>query len=438
MIGLGLSAAQLKQYSTALRSSHAVRVRVSLMDGDENHAAEFATTSGDDRCPISVIGGQVDIDTTAGASASIRKLTLSLVDPKRKLAVGLNTPGDYAVWANTFLRVERGDFVRGLDGSRGAGGYVYCPVFTGPILTFERKWPEVTITATGKEYLAQAPYGVPTSITIKKGTNVRTAIVTLMTALGESNFALTRTTQTIGGTDVVVPAFAAIWPVCLKFAALAGLQLFYDGSGALRMEPRNKTNTVWAFNANPSTGMLLSAPDVVYDFTGGQALGGQVSAGSGAFANYVDVTGRAPTKTVPQPHAVATAAASNDLSPQALARHGKPRYAIIAQSNSTMSSQADAQSTADKIFDAAIELATTATFDAMPVPHLEEYDWVTVESGDGDLLSVQMNKWSIPLGADAMTVGALRQMAYTKGLRAPRVARKRYPTRKAKSTKGHP
>lgn len=431
MIGLGLSNSQLALYSTALRNDHTVSCRVSILDGSENHKAAFTTNPGDDSCPIAVLGGQVDIDTTSASSSPIRKLTLTLLDPKRKLAVGLNTPGDYAVWANTFLRIERGDYVHGI-------GYVWCPVFTGPIQTFERVWPEVTITAVGKEYLAQAPFGILTSQTIKRGTNVRTAIQNLLTPLGETNFAMARTTATIGGTDVVLPAFHPAWPLCQRFAALAGLQLFYDGMGALRLEARDKTNAVWKFDMS-ATGMLLSAPDVTYDFTGGQPLGGQISAGSGAFANYVDVVGKAPSKNlVAQPHAAETVAANNDLSPQALGRNGKPRYAIISQSNTALVSQSAAATLAAQILKNSLEVGASAKFDCMPVPHLEEYDWVTVETNEGDLLPVQMNKWSIPLTADAMSVNALRQMAYTQSMRPKRVARKRYVAHTThKSTKGH-
>lgn len=411
-----LTGDDLAKYEAALLVDHTVSVRVSLYSQNEDFDVQLLGTKSD----ISFLGGQVDIDTTTGGTtgqAPWRKLSLSLLDQRNLLHVAeFDSPADYAIWADTFIHVERGDWVSDF------GDFAWCPCFFGPVTKFSRSGAEVDIEAQGKELLSLAPYVLMRSITITRGRKITGAIQDLLEPMGEAsgNFSLGGSSAKVK-TKQQVPRLQSAWIEVRKLAKQVGAAnvLWYDGLGQLRMESKPKpkaANAMWAFKAG-DLGDLLTVPDESYDFT--------------AFANYSEVTGAAPTKKVPQPHAAIAISADEGLSPQKLSRNGKDRYAVISATNTTVKTQAEAASQAKEALEQVDDFGQDAQFDCLPIPHLEEKDWVTVQTSNGKDLLIQMNKWTIPLDGSQMTVGVHRQGQWTSKLKPKRVPRVRYkkPTR---------
>jgi hypothetical protein len=159
---------------------------------------------------------------------------------------------------------------------------------------------------------------------------------------------------------------------------------------------------------------------------------------TGGFINTVVVFG--PKPHGPKKHRVrGVATLKGSLSPQALTRHGVPFHAVqhedkdfqvttrkkgkkgkvhkVTHEMPHVKANKQAQRIADRIL---LEHATTQTdlsFDAMPLPMLEEYDMVAVTDDAFGMTKMRMRTWSLPIeGGDAggsdgspMSVGSIRR-----------------------------
>lgn len=394
--GSKLNETQLRAYETGLSLSRYVAVRVELLDANERVQAELTTG------PVAgITGGQVDVDTTDDSGAD-RRATLSVLDPDRKLTLD-PTPSDYGVFAGTFLRVQRGDWVDAL------GGYVWCPVFTGPVASFTRDHPEVAITGVGKEALALDPYVTLSAITIPRGTLVTDAIKRVMHSTGEARFRFP-VLHTRLGHRLSVPRLSQPWRVAQKLAGTADRHLFYDGRGLLRMR-RLPVHPVYTFRPGDRS-ILLTEPALSYDFT--------------QFRNTVDLTGGKPAKHKTRLHVLETVARSHPLSPGALARNGVPVYAVTVIDDEQILRRARAEEIARSNLRGSLTVATDptgSTFDTLPVPHLEPRDVVRVYTDHG-YISVRLRMWTIPLTSDSMPVGIHRVMRWRTRYRHTRRGRR--------------
>lgn len=393
--GSKLNETQLRAYERGLGLSRFVSVRVELLDSDEHVQAELTTG------PVAgLTGGQVDIDTT-GEEAD-RRLSMSILDPDRKLTLD-PTPSDYGVFAGSFVRVSRGDWVAEL------GGYVWCPVFCGPVATFTRDHPEVAITGAGKEALGLDPYVTLTAITIPRGTLVTDAIKRIMHHTGERRYAFPNLRTRLAH-RLSVPRLSQPWRVAQKLAGTADRHLFYDGRGILRMRARS-TSPVFTFRPGDRS-ILLTEPSLSYDFT--------------QFRNTVDLTGGKPAKHKTRLHVLQTVARSHPLSPGALARNGVPIYAVTVIDDEQILRRARGVTIARNSLAGSLGVATDptgSTFDALPVPHLEPGDVVQVATDHG-YIALRMRMWTIPLTADSMPVGIHRVMRWRTRYRHTRRGRR--------------
>ena len=400
MIKLNLSASELAAYHRALKYSRSVRCQVTLHNRNEEAIASLTL-------PESwVLGGQVDVDVSTFPR---RQLDLSVLDPKRKLVLQADAPSELSIFASTFVSVEREDWVEEL------GGYVSCPVFWGPVTRFARNHPEITIEAGGKEMLALAPYLLLAGHNLNKGLKVTTGIKRVLDAVGETRYQMPSVSKTLTH-KMTIPRWSEPWLIAEKLARVADRKIFYDGRGKVRLEARNK-NSVWSFLPGEES-MLLDVPDVSYEFT--------------AFRNYVDGTGGIPRKGKTKAHAISTLKASHPLSPAALARNGVPRYAVEAFEESQVLRTAVMQEMTDLRLKRLAELGIDAQFVALPVPDLEEWDWITTQGTEGNV-TVQMKRWTIPLGSDSMPVGQNRVQRWKMNIKhRRRSASQPWPGRKRK------
>jgi hypothetical protein len=392
--GAKVNETQLRAYEAALGRSRYMSVRVELLDHDERVQAELASG------PLGVTGGQVDIDTTSDGPT--RTLSLSILDPDRKLNLD-PTPTDYGIFAGSFVRVSRGDWVDAL------GDYVWCPVFCGVVSSFTRDHPEVQITGIGKEALGLDPYVTLSTITIPRGTKVTEAIHRVMAGTGERRYRFPAIHTRIGH-GKSVPRLSQPWRVAQKLAGTADRQLYYDGRGLLVMR-RRPLHPAYTYLPGERS-VLLTAPALTYDFT--------------TFRNTVDVTGGVPAHHKGKLHVMTTVAKGNPLSPGALARNGVPIYAVVVVDDEQILRRARAEQIGRSNLAGALTVATDpsgSTFDGLPIPHLEEGDIVRVHTEDG-YITLRMRVWTIPLTADSMPVGIKRVARWRVRYRHTRRGRK--------------
>ena len=377
---LGLSSTDLATYVAAWSASYVmdVQVRVLTLSGDLVSTIKPALDS-----------GQVNLDTTADVS---RSATLSWLDPTGTLQFEPDSPADGAVYFDNMVQLVVRIYVPALART------VSCPVFTGPLTKFDRTGDEVSVEAQGKEALARR--GVPT-MTLRKGHNAVSAIRKIMTErVGEDTFGLpggvTRRLPKdvhVGWEDNVQP-----WGVCRTIASSLGMQLFYDGAGVLRLRK------------------LPDAP--VYTFKDGK--GGNVTAPvtvsheRDSIINQVVVIGHKPANHTAQ----ATLDAWHPASPKSLARNGVWTYLRETITDDKINSKSAAQSRANARLAEVARMQFGSTFNALPVPFLDELDLVRI-STEQYVSSERLRQFSFPLTSGDMTVG------YTDSVSVPRNTKRR-------------
>lgn len=376
MLRMGLSAADLRTYNHALLRPHERRI-----------TAEIQTLNGSllRSLSLQVLDGQVDVDTTAEIS---RVLDLTFIDPSRSLQFEPDNPGGAPLHRSRRIHVGYSIRVPELE------QWVTCPVFTGPIWDFKRQGAEVSITAHGMERQALGNQWHPR--TFAKKTKKTRALKAIAADVGYTRVNIPDLNRTFPG-RFTVARMDQQWPKMRRVAQSLDRHLFFDGSGVLwaRAYPNRP---VFTFDE-----ALLSEPFVLRDVEG--------------LRNIVEVVGAKPKGAKHRVHAVAALPPSNDLSPESLgidAAH--PLYLAERVENGHLKTKADCFAHARRIRDDRVRVTTQLGWDSVPIPHLDEMDWVQVVGSDGTFMA-RMQKWSIPLGGSMaggtegppMTVGYHRR-----------------------------
>lgn len=189
------------------------------------------------------------------------------------------------------------------------------------------------------------------------------------------------------------PAKAAekgVWPYLKEVADSINMYLFYDGRGFLTMRPDRVNRIVHTFRGDDDTGDVLTTPHIGIDMSG--------------IRNMVEVYGQDK-----QGHDVLKArvrlARHHPLSPENLGRHGHPRVLLeqIKLDNTKLTLE-KAHNIAESHLRRMSAEALTVSFDALPVPHLEERDTCRVIAAGIDQ-EFSLNNFSLPLGPASMSVG---------------------------------
>lgn len=370
---MGLTATEFAAYLDTLRSSHTKSIRVTVLDLD-----------GDVRASITprVLDGQVVVDTGGDVT---RKLTMSFLDPRHTLNFDSDSPDDGALFADRMLQVEYTVYVPALD------RHVSCPVFTGVITSLQRNGGVVDVEAEGKERLALGAAWRP--YTVKKGTKKVEAIRSILDErAGETLFALPTLATRLPKT-VSLGRMAQPWKIARRIASSMDRQLFYRGNGVcmLRRYPGTPLHT------------FKVGTDVLGDVA--------VSYSMGDFVNVVEVIGGKPKGAKKRVRGIAVAPTSHPLSPARLGRNGVPRRLVLRVENDHIRSHAEANRKAKRILEDRLRQTVEVTFDALPMPHLEEGDLVRVQTPDS-VVAFRLRQFSIPLTTDGdpvMSVGYLKR-----------------------------
>jgi hypothetical protein len=375
VIPLGLSAAQMRAFAADLADHHQIRVRAQVQTLAGAYSADLT-----DR----LLDGQVNVDLQAPIT---RSLTMTLLDEDRALPFDADSPSDSALFVDRMIRVWYGVYGPALAAI--GSGWVDVPVFTGPISKPDRSGDTVTVEAQGKESLAMGACWQP--MTLLKGTPKTSAIHSLMVArAGETRFSLpppgTRLPATIslGREDIV-------WTAATSISRSQNAQLFYDGPGTCRLR-------TW-----PAVS--------IYSFTGPLVLSPLKITYGTPSCNIVWVKGGVPKGARMPISYVAVAPANHPLSPQRLGRAGVPRYLLQTIKDDSIRSVAEAKPRGDQALAVGLAQSVDATFDAMPVPHLDPGDRVYAATDEG-AVTFTLSKFSLPLTAgQPMSVGYNRKVS---------------------------
>src|SRR5881397_1996445 len=136
MQSLGLNGADLAAYGDALAADHTLSIELRVL----NLSNGIITTIR----PVAD-SGQVNIDADADVT---RSATLTFLDESRALQFDSDSPADGAVYFDNMIQIRHRIVIPA------TGARVSCPVFTGPIVKFDRTANEVSIEMQGKEALA--------------------------------------------------------------------------------------------------------------------------------------------------------------------------------------------------------------------------------------------------------------------------------------------
>lgn len=367
MIGLGLTTAEQAAFHAALAGDHAVDVRVSTLTLDHDLIGTVSR---------SVVGGQVDIDTTQPVD---RSCSVSVRDPGNALGLRSNDAWAVDLYADRLLRIEYGVNAEGL------GRWVWVPIFTGRISTSEWSGDVLTITGHGKESRGLRP----NSINAKwpKGTRKTDIIRGMLAAMGEGHMEI----PTLPDRSTVLASVGprdGLWDRAQGWVRSLGMRLVYDGRGVAVLRPL-QLPLAWTFRDGDG-GTLLSQPRRLSDTT--------------RIRNLVVVTGGAPEGSKTPVTAVAYAPSSHPLSAVRLQSAGVPDHIREDIEDSAITSKAVAQKVANAKLSELLQGSLDVSFDAAVIPHLEPWDPYRVTLG-GKSWDAQIQRASIPLVGARMTVG---------------------------------
>lgn len=369
MYPLSLSTAERLLYERGLCDVHSMRVRVRVLDMDQNFLGESTSR---------VLSGQVDFDANADVT---RSCNLTILDSDHMLNLDSSSVFGGSLFLDRMVQIWYGVYSRHLP------KWVDVPIFTGPITEMSRDGDVVNLTGKGKESLLMDP--ASTHRTWRAGSYKTTVLRELLGMFGEAYMDIphqtTKTTKNLTVAPSTIP-----WDYIQSVARSWGSgRIVYDGAGVARfIGPDNRSR--WSFKTGDG-GTILSKPKLQYDVSKAK--------------NLVVVLGATPSKGGKQISGLAHAPQTHPLSSSNLGRNGVRRYLREDISDSSITTAAAAVKLAEETLQDRLAGGTQLDFTAIPVPHLEPYDYVTVNSGTWSTSST-MTAFTLPLTADGvMTVG---------------------------------
>lgn len=379
MIRVGTNAVQ-RALEAQLLVAHRIRVNVAVHNRDEQVIKSLPAAL--------VVSGAVQVDATADVTHALQ---LELLDPAHKMQFDNDSPAAGALFADNFISVEYGVWVDALE------DWVDVPVFWGPLTKFTRSGPVCIIEAQGKETLALDPHFVTRNYTLNKGKTVAAAIRDVMDRLGENRYSLSAVLGQLHRGRGVAEGEAP-WQVLvggstdgngkpkpsLMQRARGNMYLFYNGAGRLTAKKRDARPT-WSFDHRS----VITRPTFEFDILTAR--------------NHAEVKGGKRKHGTGHYRGTATLGATHPLNPSRLGRNSKPRLMTIFREAENLKSDAACRRKAEALLAGGETVA--ASFDSLPVPHLEPFDKCRLEM-DGYDIVFTVKQFTIPLTSDAaMSIG---------------------------------
>jgi hypothetical protein len=383
VVNLGLSNCESQNaLVAAFARPHSIRRTVRILDLNHNLIKDVSNT---------FLEGQVNIDQYGDPVT--RSATVSLFDPKHEIGFDQDNPAKGVVSPKYLLQLHRGIYVNPYV------GWVDIPVGVLLITKPTRSGDILTLEAQGKEKMARRK---PAKQLLLPASMLKTtAITTIMHTIGETRFRL-EPSKSVLGKPFVVDLETTPWAACYKIAKSMNRQLFYDAEGyvLLRTKPRSPVFTFRYGNY----GTVLSDPDFSYT--------------DGEFYNEVHATGGTPKgKNAP----IIKVARVDKSHPLYTTRDGIFMPSIYEVTNDKLTTPEQVQELADDTLAQVILDSQTASWESLPVWHLDQGDPVRLtdaldDHGNGASYSetVTIRTMSIPLTLGTQSNGHLRRVSRSK------------------------
>lgn len=401
----------LDDYLDTLRSSHLIRVRLDVLDSDDELIARY------DENDLPILEGQVDVDMDAAVS---RQLRLVLANTSESSTDA--TDPRSALNASRQVRVMYGVYVRFQDGT---SDWVEFPVFTGPVTRVQRDSETVNVEAQSKEAYMLPPNRLQRSVvpddettrtvsnqdgervvTIEADSKITTyyagdLIKRIAKRHGERKFAVPRTDRKLPEDAKLFDKATqetGVWPLLQGIAGAQ--QLFYDASGRLTMRTQRHRSPAYVFN-DGTNGEVLNVPTIEWDMT--------------VFRNALELRAfqkkQANEKENPTLRVAVHLEPSHPLSARSLSRNGQPRELLqVVATEDVYANAANARSDAHKLLSRLANNAQTVQFDCLPIPHLEPGDLAALDIEGQKRVTFTVRKFSLPLTPGSMSLGYTRRV----------------------------
>lgn len=328
----------------------------------------------------------LDANMTIDVSREVvRMLELSLFDVTRSIGWEPDTDGTIPLHLRRMVQVYDRRYIPGI-------GWLSCPVFTGPVATFNRDGATVSITCEGKERLALGNFGV--SRTWAKKTKVVTVIRDMLVMAGEhpARIHLPDLHATIPE-KLSVTKIDQIWPQVKKLARSVDRVIFYDARGhvVMRKQPTSASLRVDKNSLCGPARINRAMPEL--------------------FNRWV-VLGPKPKGNKKRVGADIALPAKHAYSAQKLGRRPggvlKPRW-LIHHEEASVKTNAKAVQIAGRRRDEQQRFTQELSFDCLPFPQTEEHDLIRLVDPITGTRLVRVRTLTLPLVEGPMAVGYLRR-----------------------------
>lgn len=361
-------------WSSGLLLTHLRQVRVMVMYLDHS-----AVT----RDYHAVIDGQVTIDTFADV---ITTANLTLLDPTMSIGWEPDSPNDFP-HLRRMVQIIDSRYVSAL------GTWVDCPVFTGPVNTFDRDGATVSIGAESKARLAMGNFGANHTWAAKtKVVDVIASMLTTWAGETSARIHLPSISHTIPE-KLTVHQTDTIWPHIVRLVHSVGMVCFYDAAGHFRMRgpAASPSLTVDYQSLCSPVRVDRQAPDIKNRWI---VLGPKPKAHKQRVAVTLDLPD------------------ANPWSAKNLGRNGVPRRLTVELQPGHVKNAAVAHKIAAHARDDAVRVSQQVSADMLPIPNVEPYDLVKLVDPKIGTFLARANQYTLPLGTGGpATIGAIKRVS---------------------------
>jgi hypothetical protein len=365
---VALGPAQERAYQQTLHGVHTRRIVASLLDRQGRTIAWLSPA---------FRSGAVTVDARQDVTRSAQ---LDLLDPWHRLGFDADT------YQGGLLDLSRMVRLVYCVNSPLLAEEVRIGVFKGPVTRIRRDGPMLSVEAQGMEVYGLNP--AQRSMTIGAGTRKTDAIKQILRDLmGVVELGGIPNLRAKLPDDVTITQKDRAFKVAWRIADAMNRQLFFDGNGRPQLRRRPK-KVGWSFHDGPGGG-LTSPLRTEADMT--------------KVKNHIEVKGA--TKGGKTITGQATAAANHPLSPWNLGLPGGPLYLTEEVTNDHLRSQQEVDEYAADLLERRLRLIHDASFNSVPVPHLDPLDLIRVHTAY-ESVSTQLETFTLPLALEGdMSVG---------------------------------
>lgn len=368
------SHADLLTYRDGLTVTHLRRVSAKVMHLD--HSLVTRDYHG-------ILDGQVTMDTSTDVTTTAN---LSLLDPSMSIGWEPDSPRGYP-HLRRMIQIIDSRYIDALS------AWIDCPVFTGPVMDFDRDGATVSISADSKARLAMGNFAQNHTWAAKrKVVDVITDMLVNWAGEAPARIHLPSIKATIPE-KLTVHHSDRIWDHVVRLVHSVGMVCFYDGAGHFRMRSPSNSPALTIDSSILCSPIRVDrqAPDIKNRWI---VRGPRPR----AHKKRVVVDLRLPTK--------------HPWSAQNLGRNGVPRWLIDEIQPGHVKNTAAAEKIAKQARDDVLRGSQQVSADMLPLPDVEPYDLVRLTDPLIGTYLARANQYTFPLGTGGpATFGAVKRVS---------------------------